>query len=257
MRFVCKRRIQQGEAVMSENICLKLPDGKDLEVESGIRVDELAAKILPRMKKKIIGAVIDNEIKDLRETVTTGGDLEFLMQGDERALEVLRHSASHLMAEAVLQVFPDAALGIGPSTADGFYYDFKLPRPFEPEDIAKIEKLMNKLAKQNNGFERDEMPIDEAIEYFKKQGEEFKVDLIEDLKERERQESLFIEVVNSRISAAVRILSTQVRSKCLNCYLPLLPTGVVMRIMLFSSVCTEPLSGARKSWTHTWKTLKR
>lgn len=166
---------------MPELISFKLPDGQTIEMESGIRVEELAGKILPRMKKKIIGAVIDNEIFDLRDTLTTGGDLELLLQGDSRGLEVLRHSASHLMAEAVLQIFPDARLGIGPSTNDGFYYDFELPRPFEPEDIVRIEKLMLKLSKTNSGFERSEMAIEDGISYFEDRNEVYKAELIRDL----------------------------------------------------------------------------
>lgn len=169
---------------MSEMISLVLPDGSVVEARSGITVDELAEKILPRQKKKIIGALVDDEIKDLRDILTAGGSLSFLMTGDQTSLDILRHSTSHLMAEAVLQVFPDAVLGIGPSIADGFYYDFKLPRPLEPEDVTRIEKIMEKLASKNVTFERSEMPIDEAIKYFDSKGEVFKVELIRDLAEK-------------------------------------------------------------------------
>lgn len=166
---------------MSEMINLMLPDGSGYEAPSGITVDELAEKILPRQKKKIIGAIVGDTIRDLRDALTTGGKLEFLMTGDPKSLEILRHSTSHLMAEAVLQVFPDAVLGIGPAIGDGFYYDFKLSRPLEPDDVTRIEKIMEKLAAKNMEFQRSEMPIEEAIEYFDKKGEMFKVELIRDL----------------------------------------------------------------------------
>nr|HPQ40531.1 TGS domain-containing protein [bacterium] len=166
---------------MPEKISFKLPDGQSVDADAGIRVEDLAERILPRMKKKIVGAVVNNEIKDLRETLTQGGTLEFLTVGDERALEVMRHSTSHLMAEAVLQVFPDAVLGIGPSTDEGFYYDFQLPRPFEPEDVVKIEKIMQKLAKHNNTFDFFFFQAEDGIRYFEQKGETFKVELIRDL----------------------------------------------------------------------------
>ncbi len=169
---------------MAEMITLKLPDNSNFEVQAGILVDDLIDKILPQKKKKIIGAVIDGEILDLREPLLSGGALEFLFMGDTRALEILRHSASHVMAEAVLQVFPDAKLGIGPSTDEGFYYDFKLSRPLSPEDVEQIEKRMNKLVTENRAFERTEMSIEEAIRYFGDKGEVFKVELIRDLADK-------------------------------------------------------------------------
>lgn len=169
---------------MAEMISLKLPDSSNFEVQAGILVDDLIDKIIPQKKKIIIGAIVDGEILDLRAPLLSGGSLEFLFTGDTRALEILRHSASHVMAEAVLQVFPDAILGIGPSTDDGFYYDFKLSRPFSPEDLEQIEKCMNKLATENRVFERTEMPIEDAIRYFEEKGETFKVELIRDLAEK-------------------------------------------------------------------------
>jgi threonyl-tRNA synthetase len=172
---------------MVEVISFRLPDNSNYEAQAGILVDELAEKILPQKKKKIIGALINGEIRDLREPVWTGGSLEFLFSGDMKSLEILRHSASHVMAEAVLQVFPDAKLGIGPSTADGFYYDFKLPRPLAPEDVEQIEKTMSRLAARNAVFKRSEMPVAEAIRYFDQKGELFKVELIRDLAEKGEQ----------------------------------------------------------------------
>lgn len=166
---------------MSDMIRFILPDGNNIEAAKGITIDELIERIVPRQKKKVIGAIVDGSVIDLRAPVTEGGKLELLFAGDPKALEILRHSASHVMAEAVLQLFPDAVLGIGPSTSEGFYYDFQLPRPLLPEDLVQIEKNMKKLVSSNMKFERSEMPIQEAIRHFEKKGEIFKVELIQDL----------------------------------------------------------------------------
>jgi threonyl-tRNA synthetase len=169
------------ERFMTDMLRFILPDGTELEAQKGVMVDELVDRIVPRQKKKVIGAILNGNIVDLRAPLHFGGKLEILFSGDNQALEVLRHSASHIMAEAVLQLFPDAVLGIGPSTSDGFYYDFKLPRPLSPEDMIKIEKGMKKLVASNLKFERSEMPVNEALDYFKSRGEVFKVELINDL----------------------------------------------------------------------------
>src|SRR5688500_13231858 len=99
---------------------------------------------------------------------------------DER-LKTMRHSAAHVMAEAVLQLFPDAKLGIGPAIQDGFYYDFQLPRTLVPDDLEEIEKRMRELVKQNAPFERRELPAAEAVTHFEQRKQPFKVELIQDL----------------------------------------------------------------------------
>ncbi|HET7767670.1 MAG TPA: threonine--tRNA ligase, partial [Chloroflexota bacterium] len=100
---------------------------------------------------------------------------------EEDRLKTMRHSAAHVMAEAVLQLFPDAKLGIGPAIQDGFYYDFQLPRSLVPEDLEEIEKRMRELVKQNAAFERRELTAQEAVALFEQRSQPFKVELIRDL----------------------------------------------------------------------------
>ena len=96
-------------------------------------------------------------------------------------METLRHSTSHILAQAVMEIFPGVKLGIGPSTEDGFYYDFDLPQAITPEDLPKIEKAMKEICKKNQKFERQEMSRDEAIRFFEEKGEKYKVEIIKDL----------------------------------------------------------------------------
>ena len=167
------------------DINLKLPDGADIVVEKGITVMEIAFRHYPSDEKrmKVLGAVLNDSLLDLRNKITEGGMFEFVLEGDPRSLEVIRHSTSHVMAQAVLNLFPTTKLAIGPATADGFYYDFLVSRPFEPEDLVAIENEMKKIIKQHLPFEREEMPRSEAIEFFREKGEKFKVELIENLED--------------------------------------------------------------------------
>src|SRR4030043_1844880 len=97
-------------------------------------------------------------------------------------LEILRHSTSHVLASAVLEMFPEAKFGIGPAIENGFYYDFDLPRTLIPEDLPLLEEKMKKIIKANYPFEREEISADNAIEHFKKAGQPYKVELIEVIK---------------------------------------------------------------------------
>ncbi len=123
--------------------------------------------------------------------------------GEAEALKTLRHSAAHVLAEAVLQLFPDAKLGIGPATQDGFYYDFQLPRSLVPDDLEEIEKRMRQIVKANAPFERRELPAAQAIDYFRGREQPFKVELIEDLS-RGREGSVRDEAADSPDARAVQ-----------------------------------------------------
>ncbi len=103
---------------------------------------------------------------------------------ENQDLEILRHSAAHLMAAAVLEIWPDAKFGIGPTIENGFYYDFDLPKQLTPEDLPKIEKKMKELIKKDIAFEKQEMSVDEAIELFNKLGQTYKIELLKDIKEK-------------------------------------------------------------------------
>src|SRR5947209_6485796 len=106
---------------------------------------------------------------------------------DATPLATLRHSTSHVMAQAVKRLFPDVKVAIGPAIEDGFYYDFDKPEPFTPEDLAKIEQVMGEIVKANLPFERKEMPRAEAIAFFKQRGERYKVEILEGLDARSEE----------------------------------------------------------------------
>jgi len=160
---------------------LEFPDGSKKEFSAETRfLDVLSA--LPRsVQKKAIAARVDNRLFDLREKVNTDGRFVVITDRDEDALEILRHSTSHLMALAVNELFGDVVFGIGPSIQDGFYYDFKLEHTFTPDDLGKIEKKMDELRKEDPEFERKELSRREAIDFFAEREQPFKVELIEDL----------------------------------------------------------------------------
>ncbi len=166
---------------MSQMIQLKLPDGKIIELESGATVMDAAAKIGPGLAKAALAGKINGEVTDLRTPVTGSAALEIITSKSPEANDVCRHSMAHIMAEAVLKMFPDAQFGIGPAIETGFYYDFKLPRALTVEDLEAIEKEMEAGIKAKSPFVRKELSKEEAIRYFTDTNQPFKVELINEL----------------------------------------------------------------------------
>lgn len=144
----------------------------------------LSGVLSKKKRKKLILARVNGQLKDLSFTLTENDQVEPVFSGDPEALEVLRHSASHLMAQAVKQLYPDAKLAIGPAIQNGFYYDFDTGRPFSPEDLEKIEARMHELAKDALPVEREEVSLDEAVKIFSDMNEGYKVELLQDLEAR-------------------------------------------------------------------------
>ena len=138
---------------------------------------DLWRKISPG-KPYPVAVKVDGQVKDIREKVE-GEEVEFLFQQEE-ALPVLRHSASHLMAQAVLQLYPETKIGVGPAIENGFYYDFYRSEPFTPEDLEKIEERMKEIADQDLEIRREIWPRHRAIDYFRERGQKFKLELIEE-----------------------------------------------------------------------------
>lgn len=134
-------------------------------------------------KVKAVAARLDGEMVDLKRSLDRGGSLEVVGPDDPEALDILRHSTSHIMAEAVRSLFPGVKVTIGPSIESGFYYDFDYEKPFTPDDLPRIEKRMKEIIKKREPFQRSEMPRAEAIEFFKGMGETYKVELLEELEE--------------------------------------------------------------------------
>ncbi len=164
-------------------IKVKLEDGQTLEVDEGKTAGEVLSDTLSKkQRKRLILARVDGELKDLGCRLEKDCELAPVFMGDEDALEVLRHSAAHLMAQAVKELYPDVQVAIGPAIEQGFYYDFNTREPFSPEDLSRIEKRMKELSKKAIPLERLEMPIDEAISFFRERNEPYKVELLEDLK---------------------------------------------------------------------------
>lgn len=163
------------------NITLK--DGSVREIEKGTSLAGLASSISRGLAKAAIAGKVNGDTKDLSYPLDEDAEVEILTLDSEEGLEVLRHSTSHLMAQAVQNLFPGTKLGIGPAIANGFYYDFDSEHVFTPEDLEKIEAEMRRLAKENYAYDRKEVLRSEALAYFAERGEKYKVELIEDLPE--------------------------------------------------------------------------
>jgi threonyl-tRNA synthetase len=159
-------------------IKIKLPDNSVREFDAPISILDIAKNISTSLGKVTLGGVVDSIIRDASYMVANDCSLKIITEKDSDALEIIRHSAAHLLAQAVKQLFPTAQVTIGPVIENGFYYDFSYERPFTLEDLANIEKRMLLLASQNIPVERKEMPRNEAIKYFDSIGEAYKVEII-------------------------------------------------------------------------------
>ncbi|KOA20227.1 threonine--tRNA ligase 2 [Clostridium homopropionicum DSM 5847] len=160
-----------------------LKDGKELQVEEGLSVGEVANIISPSLRKKALGAKINGNKAELMDKITEDCTLEILTFEDEDGKATLRHTASHILAQAVKRLYPEVKLAIGPSIDNGFYYDFDADFPFTPEVMEKIEKEMEKIVKENMQLEKFVLSREDAIKFMKEKDEPYKVELIQDLPE--------------------------------------------------------------------------
>jgi len=161
-------------------IRITLPDGSVREVEQGTRIAEVAAGISPRLAKSALAGLVDGRLVDLPHALDADAAVRIVTPDSPEALDLYRHSAAHLMAAAVVNLFPGSQCGIGPSTDDGYFYDFVVERPFVPEDLEAIEKKMQEFASRDLRYERRMIPKAEAKAYFASRGEPLKVQLIEE-----------------------------------------------------------------------------
>ncbi|MDU1322928.1 MAG: threonine--tRNA ligase [Clostridium botulinum] len=166
-------------------IKITLKDGKVMEFEEGIKISDIAMKISPALYKKALAAKIDGETVDLMTELHKDSSLEILTFEDEMGKWALRHTGSHMLAQAVKRLYPEVKLAIGPAIDTGFYYDFEANFTFTPEMLEKIEAEIKKIIKENHKLERFELPREEAIKLMKEKNEDYKVELIEDLPEGE------------------------------------------------------------------------
>ena len=165
---------------MSE-ITVTLPDGSSRALKEGSTVFDLAASIGAGLAKAAIAGKVDGNLVDLNALLPEGANVAIITEKSPEALEIIRHSTSHLMAQAVKELFPEAKVTIGPAIENGFYYDFDVEQTFSPEDLEKIEEKMAALAKANLKIERQVLTKEDALRLFSEMGENYKVELIEDL----------------------------------------------------------------------------
>ncbi len=166
-------------------ITIRLKDGKEKEFESAVSLADAAKAISNSLGKNALVAKVNGELTDLRDPIVDGAEVEFFTKEDPEGLFTLRHTASHVMAQAINHLFPGVKFAIGPAIDDGFYYDLDSDHIFSQEDFAAIEKEMSKIAKENIPLVKKVLPRDEALQYFKDKGQDYKVMLIEDLPEEE------------------------------------------------------------------------
>ena len=166
-------------------VAIKLPDGSVMEMDKGVNGFDIAARISSGLAKAALAVKVNGKLTDLSTPITTDATVTVITNKDAEGLQILRHSCSHVMAQAVKELWPDVQVTIGPAIENGFYYDFSRKEPFTTEDFAKIEARMHEIVKRDEKIERKVLPRAEAIKFFKDLGENYKAEIIEELPEDE------------------------------------------------------------------------
>ncbi|MDK2992884.1 MAG: threonyl-tRNA synthetase [Clostridiales bacterium] len=164
-------------------IKIKLKDGSIKEYSEGITPAQIAADVSAGLAREALAALVNGQVMDLSMPIYEDADLALLTFDDEGGKKAYWHTTSHIMAQAVLRLFPEAKLAIGPAIDNGFYYDFDIDKPFTPEDLINIEEEMRKIIKEDLSLERFELPRDEAVKFMQGRNQPYKVELIEALSE--------------------------------------------------------------------------
>ena len=160
---------------------ITLPDGSTRSFDKDLTIADVALDIGEGLARAALAGKVNNQLVDLSYTLTQDAEVSIITGKNPEGLDILRHSSAHLLAHAVKELFPEAQVTIGPVIDNGFYYDFSYARAFTPEDLQKIEKRMTEIAKQNLPVSREVMSRDEAVKFFKKQGEHYKSEIIESI----------------------------------------------------------------------------
>src|ERR1700727_2347444 len=160
-------------------IHVPFPDGASRAFEAGISGLDIAKSISPSLAKRTVAMVLDGVLSDLADPVDSDATIEFITREDPRALELIRHDAAHVLAEAVQSLWPGTQVTIGPVIENGFYYDFFRNAFFTPEDFAAIEKRMREIIARDRPFTKEVWSRDEAKSFFEKKGEAFKLELVD------------------------------------------------------------------------------
>jgi len=145
---------------------ITLPDGSSREYGAGVTGSDIAADIGPRLAKAAVAVTVDGEPYDIGRPINENASVSIVTENTDAGRHVIRHSAAHVMAQAVLDLFPNAKFAIGPAIKDGFYYDFQVEEPFTPDDLDRIEARMAEIVALDQTFDRGELSIDEALEAF-------------------------------------------------------------------------------------------
>ncbi len=175
----------EAQNTQNNMVQITLPDGAVREYDAGITGMGIAESISKSLAKAVIAIEIDGELSDLSLPINNNVSIALVKRSDEMALEMIRHDAAHVMAEAVQNLYPNTQVTIGPSIENGFYYDFAREEPFSSDDFEKIEKEMRKIVERNSAFVREVWSREEALKFFRGKGELYKAELIEDLPESE------------------------------------------------------------------------
>ena len=170
----------------ADSVTITLPDGSTRSVPRGTTVREVARGIGPRLAKDAWAGKLDGKVVDLVTPIESDASLEIITAKSPDAAPIYRHSTAHLTAQAVKRLFPEVQIGIGPPIENGYYYDFNPARPFTPEDLAAIETEMRKIIAEDLAIERMDMPLEEAVSIFEKQGDALKVEIARGIPEDER-----------------------------------------------------------------------
>jgi len=170
---------------LASSVNITLPDGTEKAFPGPVTVAEVALSIGPGLAKAALAGKVDGKLVDTSFRIESDAELAVITPKSPEGLEILRHSTSHLMAQAVQELFPGAQVTIGPVIENGFYYDFAYKRPFTPEDLAAIEKKMTEIAKRDLPVQRKEMPRDEAVAFFRSIGETYKAEIIASIPSQE------------------------------------------------------------------------
>ena len=163
------------------NVQIKFPDGSVRDFESGVTGFDVAKSISPRLAKEAVAIKVDGQVTDLSRPVADSAPVQILTFNDAEGRQVFWHSSSHIMAQAVQELFPKVKLAIGPPIDTGWYYDFEVDKPFTPEDLERIEKRMKEIVTEKAAFSCQEKTRQEAIDYFKAKDASYKVEILEDL----------------------------------------------------------------------------
>ncbi|MDR3609314.1 MAG: threonine--tRNA ligase [Ignavibacteriaceae bacterium] len=168
-----------------DKIKVTFPDGNSREFDKGISAYKIAESVSPRLAEEALAAEVDSDVKELFAPINNNATVKFLTFSDDKGKEVYWHSTSHLMAHAVLSIYPEAKFGVGPAIESGFYYDIDINSSISEDDLRKIEDRMLQLAKENNSFEREELTKEKALEFFNLRKDKYKTEIISEIPDGE------------------------------------------------------------------------